>query len=190
MSDKAAIIARLAKLRALSSGSSGGESEAADLLMRRLAERHGIDLADIDDEAQREWPLDFKAGWRLDLFLQIAGRMRYDMHGSVDAERIQVFRRRLGRKRSNSALFVRCTESEWIELEARFSVLSADYARQLAAFPRAFMERNDLLLPFGAVRRDREPSAEELELAKLAGELALGMRRTVLAKQIEGRAAE
>lgn len=176
------ILTRLRKLKALADNGAAGERDSAAALLQAVAAEHGIDLDDIaDDEAEREWQLPFKTGWRLDLFCQLAALMRLDIYGTLDVEKIQV---RVTRQRRRIVrAYVRCTRAQWLELDAKRSVLEADYERHLKAFYRAFLERNDLLTPYNP--DGPEPTEEELENARLAQTMSFGMERSALRKQIE-----
>lgn len=181
------ILTRLRKTKALADNGAAGERDSAAALLQAVAAEHGIDLDDIaDDETEREWQLPFKTGWRLALFSQLAALMRREMYGTAEAEKIQVFVRKSssGRVRIIGA-FVRCTASQWIELDAKRHVLELDYERHLKAFFRAFLERNNLLLPHEPGTSWPELSDEERRNAELALAMSYGMEKSVLRKQIE-----
>lgn len=177
------ILSRLRKLKALAEKGTEGERDSAAALLQAVAAEHGIDLDSLaDDEAEVDWTLPFKAGWRLDLIVQLAALLRLDIYGSLEVEKILVFVTKQGRRRIARA-FVRCTRAQWLELDAKRSVLEADYERHLKAFYRAFLVRNDLLTPCNP--DGPEPTEEELENARLARAMSSGMERSALRKQIE-----
>lgn len=176
------ILSRLRKLKVLAEKGTEGERDSADALLQAVAAEHGINLDDLADaEAEVDWPLPFKAGWRLDLFTQLAALLRLDIYGTLDVEKIQVWVTR--QRRRTVRAYVRCTRAQWLELDAKRSVLEADYERHLKAFYRAFLERNDLLTPCDP--DGPEPTEEELENARLARTMSFGMERSALRKQIE-----
>lgn len=181
-----AIIERLAKMKALSISGVGGERENAARLMETVAAKYGIDLDDIDTAEEEEslHPLDIPRGWKLDLVRQLLILMRLDKYGSKKADRCYIVCRRKFRKGRWRivARFVRCTNSDFIELQAKFAVLSLDFDRQRKALFRAFCIANDLLLPYDP---DSAPPTEEEEAhCEEAWKLSLGIRKSVLSKQL------
>ena len=62
-------------------------------------------------------------------------------------------------------------------------LLCADYIKQLKAFPRAFLVRNDLLMPYNPDAP--EPTAEQKEQFAIAEDLATGIQKSLLSKQLE-----
>jgi hypothetical protein len=154
-------------------------------LLEEIAARYGIPLERLDDEAENaesDHDVKFSRGWRSDLLAQILGLMRFEQYGDVKAGHLNYYVRRRGNKVVGS--FVRCTEAQWLEAMAKFTVLSRDYKTQLDAFFRAFLQANDLLLPYGAAG---EPSDSEKRMAEVAARLANGIKKSALHRQIEGR---
>ena len=183
MSERERILARLAKLKALADGGVGGERENAARLLEEVAARHGVDLGCLEEsEKEREHPVEFKRGWRFDLLCQLCGVLRVEQYGDPRANHCMVWTRRRGR--SIVETFVICTDSQFVEVMAKFEVLARDYERQLGAFYRAFCQANDLLVPREI--DGRRPSKKELEDALLASQVAMGIEKSKLHKQIEG----
>lgn len=181
------ILSRLRKLKALAEKGTEGERDSADALLQAIAAEHGIDLDSLaDDEAEVDWTLPFKDGWRLDLFTQLAALLRLDIYGTLDVAKIQVWVAK--QRRRTVRAYVRCTRAQWLELDVKRSVLEADYKRHLKAFYRAFLVRNDLLMPYNP--DGPEPTEEELENARLARTMSFGMERSALRKQIEYAGAQ
>lgn len=106
------ILSRLRKLRALAEKGTEGERDSADALLQAIAAEHGIDLDSLaDDEAEVDWALPFKSGWRLGLIAQLAALLRLDIYGTLDVEKILVFVTIRGRRRIVRA-YVRCTRAQ------------------------------------------------------------------------------
>lgn len=186
MSNRKEILERLAKLKALAEGGVGGERENAARLLEEIAARYGVPLESLDDEAENaesDHEVEFSRGWKANLLAQILGLMRFEQYGDVKAAHLRLFTRSRGGRVVGA--FVRCTEAQWLEAMAKFTVLSRDYKSQLDAFFRAFLEANDLLLPYGVLGGN--PSDKEKEAAAIASRLANGIKKSALRRQIEGR---
>ena len=181
-----AIIARLAKMKALAIGGVDGEREAAARLIEKVALRHGIDLDTIDgqDEEETLHFLDTPRGWKLALVRQLLALMLLEKYGSVNADHFQIVLRAKLRKGRwcVDARFVRCTNAEFIELQSKFAILSRDFERQRKALFRAFLVANDLLCPYDP--DSPPPTAEENALAEDARHLADGIQKSTLLKQL------
>ena len=186
---------RLAKMKALAERGVGGERDAAERLLREIAAKHGISLDDIGSEVEREHVVNIQYSWQRQIFIQLLGLMRLDQYGDRDADKLHLFARRQyvqtrGRKsrgrtrqRKVAYYFTVCTDAQWLELEAKYVVLCADYERQIKAFPLAFLMSNKLLMPYNP--NGKKPSAEEDEQYLTAETLAAGIRKSHLNKQLE-----
>ena len=190
MNEREKIMARLAKMKALADGGVGGERENAARLLDGIAAKYGIDLDRIGSEEESVHRLDVTKGWKLDLVCQIFAMMRVEQYGSLKAGEghCSIFARRIqesrkGAKWRTKSYIVRCTNAQFVEMQAKFAVLSRDYERQKKAFFRAFLEANDLLTPYDPERAARA-TAEELAEAREARRLAVGIQRSVLNKQL------
>ena len=182
--ERTRIMDRLAKMKALADGGVGGERENAARLLEEVARKYGVDLSALDG-AEVEKRHDFKIanGWRRDLFVQLVLLLRLERYGSLDVDHLQFYRWKLGPKCKGE--FVKCTDPEWLEIMAKYTVLERDYQRQLKVFYRAFLEANDLL---ANCKPQRTPTKEEMQDAIRARCMALGIEKSQLRKQIEGEA--
>ena len=186
---------RLAKMKALAERGVGGERDAAERLLREIAAKHGISLDDIGSEVEREHVVNIQYSWQRMIFIQLLGLMRLDQYGDRDADKLFLFKRNQcvqarGRKsrgrtrrRKVAYYFTVCTDAQWLELEAKYVVLCADYERQIKAFPLAFLMSNKLLMPYNP--NSKKPSAEADEQYLTAETLAAGIRKSHLNKQLE-----
>lgn len=192
MSSRDDIIARLMKMKALADRGVGGERAAAEKLLAEVAEKYGIDLNDLGHEAEEDHPLSLGSGWRLSLFCQLAAMMRLEQYGDAHAKHCLVLvncryawsKGRAARRIVKRDRFFRGTKLQWVELNAKFDILSRDYEEQRAAFYEAFLRSNDLLLPYGTLRS--EFSDEEIKRAELAERLSVGITPSNVRKMIEG----
>ena len=186
---------RLAKMKALAERGVGGERDAAERLLQEIAAKHGISLDDIGSEVEREHVVNIQYSWQRMIFLQLLGLMRLDQYGDRDADKLHLFARRqyvqargrksrkLTRRRTVVCYSTICTDAQWLELEAKYVVLCADYERQIKAFPLAFLMSNNLLMPYNP--NGKKPSAEADEQYLTAETLAAGIRKSHLNKQLE-----
>ena len=190
MNEREKIMARLAKMKALAVQGVGGERENAARLLDGIAAKYGIDLDRIGNEEESLHRLDIKQGWELDLACQLFALMRIDRYGSLKAGEghccvmAQRSRDRIpGARWKVEGYSARCTDAQFVEMQAKFAVLSRDYRRQKKAFFRAFLEANDLLTPYDP-ETAAKATAEELAEAKEARRLAVGIQRSALNKQL------
>ncbi len=184
---------RLGKMKALANSGIGGERAAAENLIRKLAAKYGMSLDDIDTEIEREHTVEATQAWQRQIFLQLLGLMRIEQYGDRHSDKLHMFCQKhrggyRGRGKARRQIWVKryftvCTDAQWLELTAKYSVLCADYIKQLKAFPRAFLVRNDLLMPYNPDAP--EPTAEQKEQFAIAEDLASGIKKSILSKQLE-----
>ena len=176
------IMSRLAKMKALADGGVGGERENAARLLEDVARRYGVDLSALNgEELEKRHDYDIKRGWRLDLFRQLVCLARLEIYGSLDVDHLQLYTRKMGNRVLGT--YCKCTDAQWLELMAKYTVLERDYKRQLGLFFRAFLEANDLLLDAPC---PHTPTKKELEDALAAMQMSTGIQKSQLRKQIEG----
>lgn len=182
------IKARLAKLMALSERGVGGERDTAERLLHELADRHGISLDDIGSDVEHEYVVKIRHPWQRTIFIQLLGLMRIEQYGDRHAAKLSLYKRKVrsgsrSRRKIVDQFFTVCTDAQWLELEAKYVVLCADYDRQIKAFPLAFLIRNNLLMPYNPDAK--APTAKEDEEYLTAETLACGISKSSLNKQLE-----
>ena len=173
--------AKLLKMKALAERGQGGEREIADRMIKELAEKYNLSLDFIGNMSERRFHINFSEVWQRDLFRQLAGLMRVEKCGSRSADKLKLHYY----VRSSRKCFMVCTELEWLELTAKYSVLREDYKRQLTNFYLAFIIANDLLLPCATDERNMTTSEEKKW--HYAIRLSKGIERTKLHKQLEAK---
>lgn len=187
------IIARLRKIAALASRGEGGEASNAAAILDTIAAQHGIDLSELDEEAIHSHTIPVgKEMWRRDLLCQIfwhkdPGIDCWPVATATRTTRTMRTTRKgaktaCGYRRRITAIRVECPDSVFIECTAQYEILARDYERQLKAFYRAFLIRNDLLCP--ADPSAPKASDEELQRNADADRLARGMFASSLHRQI------
>ncbi|MBQ7251462.1 MAG: hypothetical protein IJS32_02545 [Kiritimatiellae bacterium] len=185
MSDREKIISRLSKMKALADGGVGGERENAARLLEEVAAKYGIELDDIVPDEETLHPIDIPRGWKLDRVNQLLALMRLEKYGSTKVldHCCIVYHHKLRKGRFHVASrSVKCTDTQFVELMSKFTVLSRDFDRQRKALFRAFIDANDLLLPYAPELAPQ--TDEERDLCEEARRLALGIQKSALAKQL------
>ena len=182
---------RLAKMKALADSGIGGERTAADHLIRETCAKYGLSIDDIDTEIEREHTVEVSNSWQWQIFLQLLGLMRIEQYGDRNSDKLHLFMQKRpgghrGRGKSRRQIWVKryftvCTDAQWLELAAKFDVLCFDYAKQLKAFPLAFLISNDLLMPYNPDKPNTAPD----EQYNIASTLANGIKKSRLSKQLE-----
>jgi len=185
-----ALMERLSKMKALADAGTSGERTAAANLIRKICAKYDISINDIDTEVEREHDVLVSQAWQRQIFLQLLGLMRIEQYGDRNADKLHLFMQKRpgghrGRGKSRRQIWVKryftvCTDAQWLELAAKFDVLCFDYAKQLKAFPLAFLISNDLLMPYNPDK----PTAPD-EQYNIASTLANGIKKSRLSKQLE-----
>lgn len=131
------IKAQLQKILALAESGVGGERENARALLARMMARHGITMADLDDQAKIWVEFYCSKGEARDLLIQIVAVV-------TQVDRVKY---RSGRKVCDFEL----TQLEAIEIRQLFNLLLPAWRREkratLKAARIAFLHRNNLLAP-------------------------------------------
>lgn len=177
------IVARLRKMSALASRGVGGEADNARALLARIAAKHGIDLAAIEEGEESVSRHVLRTGseqWRRNLFAQIVWVRKRDARIFYTFDPPGYWRRR-----RHNAMWLDCTNAFFVEVVAAWEVLCRAYERQRKMFFRAFCEANDLLLS-PSNDDDCRPTEEEIADAMIASRMAVGIERTVIHKQLQG----
>ena len=181
---------RLRKMKALADFGSGGERDAAERLIHKICAKYGMSLDDIDTEIEREHTVEATT-WKRKIFIQLLGLMRIEQYGDRNADKLKLYVKsewvkKRGRKCGRAwkaRYYTKCTDAQWLALQAKFTVLCAAYEKQIKAFPLAFLMRNDLLMP--ADPASPAPTAKEEAEYAIAEQLSMGIERTSLSKQLE-----
>jgi len=178
---------RLSKLKALADRGVAGERDAAERLLREIAANNGISLDDIGSDVERKHVIVIKTTWQRTIFAQLLGLMRIEQYGDRHADKLLLYvgkrwvKTRARNRRIEKVYHTVCTDAQWIELEAKYVVLCADYERQIKAFPTAFLIANDLLMPY---EPGKTYSAKEEDQYKTAQNVSAGIMRSHLNKQL------
>lgn len=167
------VIRQIRKLQALANRGVGGEQINAREMINRLMDKYGITPDQLDVRTLNRYKFSYTNAWERKLMSQL-----FYLLGDKEWNCYAI------RGKRNVALY-ECYPEDWLDVISRYEILKRDYARQLKAFYRAFLTKNDLLLPYDP--SCPTPTKEKMEELCLAEELALGIRRSVLHKQLEAK---
>mgnify|MGYP004657726813 CR=1 FL=1 len=167
------VIQQIRKLQALADRGVGGEQINAREMINRLMDKYGITPDQLDMLTLNLYRFSYSNAWERKLMSQL-----FYLLGDKEWNCYTI------RGKRNVVLY-ECYPEDWLDVISRYEILKRDYANQLKAFYRAFLTKNNLLLPYDP--SSPTPSKEEFEELRLAEELALGIRRSVLHKQLEAK---
>ena len=170
---------RLGKLKALEDRGVDGERANAEQMLSDLMYKYGISPDFINEVSKDRFTIRFKVIWERKLFFQL---MRLCV-GNNDDWGLYAHYKPRSRNLDHKAYEIECTQAQWIESLAKFEVLRRDYIRQLKNFYRAFLMRNDLLLPCDPNAPDL--TEEELEQEREVFELSQGIKKSELNPQLD-----
>lgn len=169
---------RLGKLKALADRGVDGERANAEQMVSELMDKYGISPDFINEVAKERFTIRFGVTWERKLFVQL---MRLCV-GNNDDWGLYAHYKPRSRNWDNKTYEIECTQAQWIESLSKFEVLRRDYNRQLKNFYRAFLMRNDLLLPCDPNAPD--PTEEEVEQEREVFELSQGIKKSELNPQL------
>jgi hypothetical protein len=165
--------AKLEKLLGLARQGVGGEAENAEDALKRLLEKNGLTLADIDDESRRlEWFKMRSGTYEKKLFFQLCATMFWH-------------RTSYSSKKRPGWVGVECTKAESEEFKLRYDLYLRDMKLQMQSCYRAFLHVN-AIFPTHA-EEDPTPKAEidGEELARIAN-FAQGIDAVQIRRAITG----
>ena len=180
---------RLMKMKALANAGVGGERANAEKLLEELAARHGINLDELEGDEVEKYVVKFPRTWQRDLFNQLIGIMKQEKAKrgeTLHDKELELWRRKFGTKYCMvTEIYTYATKCDWLELNAKFEVLKADYKRQQKNFYLAFLMSNNLLLD--KKDHDSDITPEKMKEWEEASALSQGITPSKLAKQLEAK---
>lgn len=166
------------KLKALSEKGVGGEKINAEKMLNDLIKKHNIKLEDLEGEEINNYFFKIETeDYRL--FCQIVGRVNHliKIFGEFSKRQMKEY----GVK-GNYA--IKCTASEYIEIESMFPIYKRLYQEELKVFFRAFCTANDLLVDSGTQRSTKELTQEEYQEWLRATAMASNVKSETFRKQL------
>lgn len=128
MSDKIKDLAK--KLRALADRGVDGEKINAEIKLTALLAKHGLSIADLDDDRVNHEQFIYKNGQAI-ILSHVIWRTMPD---------VKIW----GSKRKRNAFIIECTHAQKIEILALFDFYRKAYLKELKIFNKAFILKNDL----------------------------------------------
>jgi hypothetical protein len=156
------------KLKALADKGEDGEKQNAEAMLKRLMQKHGISLTDLEESYKLQHSFKVKKTDER-LFLQIVS--------SVVGSGFQLY----GNKTKPGHLFLFATPAEVIEIESKFNFFKIKYKQAEKLFFKAFVWKNDLV-PANAETMEANELTEENKKAYL---MSMALDKHIFYKQIE-----
>lgn len=170
------IIDLLRKIKALADKGVGGEKETAQERLQFLMKKHGISYDDISDTVRKTFKIRLrKEDFRL--FNQILGnvcgnRTNYEFHRT---------------KYFPTGFFdsyeVKCTDSQWLEVNAKFDFYLKAYKDNLELMYSAFIHKNNLYVEREG-DDDTELTPEEMDRLLKMVAMASGLQDHTFQKRL------
>jgi hypothetical protein len=170
------IRARLMKLLELAKRGEHGEKENAQRFLEKLLKKHGMTVADLDDDATA------KSRYKFTYKSELESRLLTQIICTV----LQVNRYTKRQVRGSRTIELDLTRAQNLEIAMQFSVYRAELARNVDRMFTAFYTKNGLTGPDSdddAPRAKRTYSAEEVEAIR---RMMRGIDRTQIHKALEG----
>jgi hypothetical protein len=163
------------KLKALSEKGIGGEKITAEKMLNDLLKKYNITIEEIEGEKIQDYYFSVSEN-DFDLFNQIVKCVKYSIkvYGRFPIKMIKDYS--LGGNHS-----IKCTASEYVEVEAKFSLYKKLYREELKIFYSAFLKANGLLIDNP---NKTEPTPEEIEKYRRVKEMSEKIKRGQYLKQL------
>jgi hypothetical protein len=164
------------KLAALAEKGIGGERVNAQVMLEKIMQKHGLSIEDIEGEAQKEY---FFTDVDQRLWHQIVGRVNPEIHcyGKIPAKYVK-------RVKLPGNYFIRCTASEYVQIEGMYAIYKRLYDEELNIFYHAFCTANDLLVrpktPIGIDDLEAKELEKLLRVRKMSREIKTEQYRRAL----------
>jgi len=164
---------RMLKLLALARRGEGGERDNAQRFLESMLKKHGMTLADLDEDCQEaEWKcFPIKTAQDRRLLVQVAGMVLKS--NSLD----------LRQQRGKKNVWIEVTKAQHLEIELHYRAFNRDLKKVQEQAFIAFISRNDI---FSGVRDDDHapPKYSAADLAAIAAMME-GMSRTAVHRPLE-----
>lgn len=170
------IINLLKKLSELAKRGVGGEQENAERMLHDLCKKHGISLDDIEGEKVSEYEFHVPKE-QSKFFCQVVS--------SVLGNDIDVMYATVDRKKVVQRKYVKCSDAEYVEIQAKWEFYWKKYNDDLEIFYAAFVQKNKLYIKkLDDDDDDTEPTLEERQRLFRMRQMMDGLDRHSFHKQI------
>lgn len=166
------ILALAKKLKALAERGVDGEKINAEKLLNKLLAEHNISLEEINSDVVRERCFSFKDNKHRKFIHQIIA--------SVVGSEYRAF----CFKGVRGKMYIELNDADYIEVEMKLDIFWREYLRQEKLFYQAFVQKNQLYTKETGETPEREYSEEELNNIREMLEIAAGMKKVEIHKQI------
>ena len=166
----------LQKIQALAEKGVGGEKANAEILLKKLCKKYGIEEACLSEEKICR----FDISWQSKFERKLVAQVLYQVVGDINEKKYSAT---YTKKRNKGVLF--CTQAEFIEFRARFNFYKYHWKQDLEIFYSAFVKKNSIYPPNDKVKQFKEKlfmSEEDIKIAQMQR----GMERHNYNLQIEG----
>jgi hypothetical protein len=128
------------KLKALSEQGIGGEKTTAEEMLNALLKKHNITIEEIEGEKLEDYYFNIKDEQH-NLWIQVVKRVNISIkiYGAFPKKLIKELR-------LEGNYMIKCTASEYIEIEAKFDFYNKLFKAEFDIFVIAFFNANDLLI--------------------------------------------
>jgi hypothetical protein len=154
MNDK--IIDLLKKLKELADRGVDGEKQTAERMLQQMMKKHGITWEELNGDERTDH--EFFASKDQKQFLhQVAASVL----GRITVQRL------VKDRKYKKSIFIKCTDAEFIEINAKFNFYWQAYQRDLDTFYHAFIQKNRLFKKPEESDYDNQPEITPKERARL-----------------------
>ena len=152
----------LESLKALSSNGSGNEKVNAEALLKKLMIKYNISDNDINKNEKHLHIFSYSTTIEKKLIAQVV----YSVLGN---EKIKAYKSNLNTK--SRKLFIECTKSEFIELNAKYNFYKYHLNKDLLLFYQAFVIKNNIYPANEKVDKDYKLTEDDLKAFGIANSL-------------------
>lgn len=147
------------KLHELALRGSDGEREAAQAALKKIMDKYDISLDDLDDKQECDYKFSYHGNEEKKLLNQIA----YKVIG--EGGHLYELRYTASNRQCRTAVNIRCTEVQRIEIECLFAFYTDLYKREKEFFIRAFIQKHKLFprATSNSSANDTQLSREEID---------------------------
>jgi len=154
----------LKKIKALAEAGIGGEKKNAQEMLKKLMKKYKIKEKDIEIESIKKFNISIPRVYNA---VSLACQVFY----SIVGKRTEGVK---GVYQSKHRYYVKCTNAEFIEFEAKYKFYCYHYKKELERFLSAFIQANGIFPPKGMERKsedDYKLTEEDLKMLALAESL-------------------
>lgn len=158
---------KLQKLLALAERGEGGEKSNAERMLKRLLDKHGLNISDLSDEQTDTYWLKYKGPFELRLLSQIIGAVR---PGATKWKN----------RKKRQTLGVDTTKQQMLEIGLMFNAYKKALHEEIEILYIAFIHKNDIFPEDQEPERSEEKTPEERARLFKVANMMNGMAKTAV----------